>query len=371
MTKTFLGEQAIVSEDLSNIVDIGSQTINLDNLDRYVNSLIDQIGKIEFVNRPYTGKVPSLYVEGWEFGAIKEKVSMDSLPEAEINDTWNLTNGRSYDPNIFYKPSASAKFFSKKDTYDIPISIAHRQVESAFQSRQQLQAFFSMIETWIQTSMTVKIDKLAMASLNNMTALALNSTNANQAINLLTGYNSIASSSIQAADAITDPEFIRYAGYIMGLYADRLQVISQLFNGSGKDRFTPKDRLHMILLSEFANAAKAYLQSDTYHDQFVKLPEGDVVPFWQGPGTDYAFSSTSKIHVIASDNTELGTEIEQTGILGVMFDRYAVGIANLDRRVTTNWNGRAEFYNNWYKFDAGYFNDPDENFIVFYVADSN
>ena len=300
-----------------------------------------------------------------------EKITMDELPEAEINDTWDLTNGRSYDPNVFTAPKASAKFFSKKDTYDIPMSFAKRQVEMAFRSPQELNAFFSMIETWIQTSMTVKIDKLAMGALNNMIALAIDNNASNQAVNLLTLYNSTISTPIQAADSIHNPGFIRYASYIIGLYADRIQVLSKLFNIGGKERFTPKDRLHMILLSEFAKASEAYLQSDTYHNQFVKLPEGDTVPFWQGSGTDYSFSSTSKIHVQANDGSAGGKEVEASGILGVMFDRWAVGIANLDRRVTTQWNGRAEFYNNWYKFDAGYFNDPNENFVVFYVADTN
>ena len=220
--------------------------------------------------------------------------------------------------------------------------------------------------------MTVKMDKLAMAALNNMIALALDNNSSNQAINLLTLYNSTVSTPIQAADAIYNPGFIRYASYIMGLYVDRIQVLSTLFNMGQKERFTPKDRLHMILLSEFAKSAEAYLESDTYHNQFVKLPEADTVPFWQGSGTDYAFSSTSKIHVQANDGTTSGgKEVEFSGILGVMFDRWAVGIANLDRRVTTQWNGRAEFYNNWYKFDAGYFNDPNENMVVFYVKDSN
>ena len=51
-----------------------------------------------------------------------------------------------------------------------------------------------------------------------------------------------------------------------------------------------------------------------------------------------------------------------------MFDRDALGVTNLDRRVTTNYNPKAEFYTNWYKMDAGYFNDTNENFVVFFVA---
>lgn len=380
LTKEYIGEDAVINEDLSNLVDIGSETINLDNLDKYVRSLIDQIGKIIFVNRPYSGAVPSLYMDGWEYGAILEKVTYDDLPEAEENESWELEDGRSYDPNVFTKPQVSAKFFSKKITFDIPMSFAERQVKSAFQNATQLNSFFSMIYTAIDNSMTVKIDSLAMRALNYMIGLTIHGASGNRAINLLSMYNTTFSKSLQAAKAISDPEFIRYASYIMGLYANRLSRLSKLFNDGAKDRFTPSDRLSIITLAEFAKAADAYLQSDTYHNEFVRLPQADIVPYWQGSGLDYGFGSTSKIDVqinvdevdqVTGDQVRRKVTVSQTGILSVMFDRYAVGVANLDRRVTANYNGRAEFFNNWYKFDAGYFNDPNENFIVFYVADAN
>lgn len=377
LTQEYIGGETLVQEDLSNIVDIGSETINLDNLDKYVRSLIDQIGKILFVNRPYAGAVPSLYMDGWEYGAILEKITYDNLPEAEENETWELENGRSYDPNIFTKPQVSAKFFSKKVTFDIPMSFAERQVKTAFQNATQLNSFFSMIETAIGNSMTVKVDALAMRALNYMIALTINSGDANRAVNLLSMYNTAYSKSLTAAQAISDPEFIRYASYVMGLYQNRLTRMSKLFNDGGKERFTPDDRRSAILLAEFVSAANIYLQSDTFHNEFVKLPQADTVPYWQGSGLTYDFASTSKINVQVNvdevdqetgDTIRRKVNVEQSGILGVMFDRYAVGVANLDRRVTANYNGRAEFFNNWYKFDAGYFNDPNENFIVFYVG---
>ena len=377
VTKEVIGEEAVVNEDLSNVVEIGTQIQDLDKIDNYVNSLVNHIGKVIFVNRPYSGSAPSVLMDGWEYGSILEKVAVDSLPQAVENESWELEDGHSYDPNIFTKPQVSAKFFSKKVTFDIPMSFAERQVKSAFQNATQLNSFFSMIYTAIDNSMTVKIDSLAMRALNYMIGVTLHGNSGNRAINLLSGYNDATDSSLTAIDAISNPDFIRYASYIMGLYADRLTRLSKLFNDGAKERFTPKDRMSIITLAEFARAADAYLQSDTYHNEFVRLPEADTVPYWQGSGLAYDFNSTSKIDVqINVDETDSETgdtirrkvTVSQTGILSVMFDRYAVGVANLDRRVTANYNGRAEFFNNWYKFDAGYFNDPNENFIVFYVA---
>lgn len=368
LTDQYLGESAVVQTDLSNVVDIGSATMDLTNLDHYVHDLIDHVGRVVFVNRAYRGKTPSLVMDAWEYGAVLEKITYDSYPEAQANDSWNLQDGQSYDPNVFYKPSVTAKFYEKRNTFDIPMSFARRQVKSAFSSATQLNAFFSMIENVIQNSMTLKIDQLAESCINNMIAMTINDAAGTRAINLLTLYNSKFSKSLTAAQSITDPEFLRFAAMTMKLYSERLQRMSKLFNIGSKERFTPSDRMHVILLSEFAAGAEAYLYSDTYHDQFVHLSKAETVPYWQGSGMAYDFASTSKIHVAIDTGAQSPTTVEQSGILGVMFDRDAAGIANLDRRVTTNWNARAEFYNNWYKFDAGYFCDTNENFLVFYVA---
>ena len=365
LSEQYMGESAVSTVDLSNVVDIGTTVMDLNNLDHYVHDLIDHIGKVVFVNRAYHGKTPSLVMDGWEYGAVLEKITYDEYPEAQQNDSWELQDNHSYDPNVFYKPSVSAKFFEKRNTFDIPMSFAKRQIKSAFSNGTQLNAFFSMIETVIQNSMTIKIDQLAESAINNMIAMTVADANANRAVNLRTMYNSVYGKSITAAQAVTDPDFIRYASYIMKLYSERLQRMSKLFNVGAKERFTSSERLHVILLSEFAAAAEAYLYSTTYHDQFVHLSKAETVPYWQGSGVAYDFASTSKINVVVP-GSDSATEV--TGILGVMFDRDAVGVCNLDRRVTTNWNARAEFFNNWYKFDAGYFNDTNENFIVFYVA---
>ena len=372
VTKEVLGEETVVNEDLSNVVDIGTALFNASAIDAYVKSLVNHIGKVIFVNRPYSGSVPSVLMDGWEFGSVLEKISAD-IPEATENESWELENGTSYDPNIFYKPSVTAKFFNSKVTFEVPMSFTEKQVKQSFSSAEQLNGFLSMLYNAVDKSMTIKIDSLVMRTINNMIAETIyadyqgasTSTKSGvRAVNLLKLYNDKFNKTLTDEDAVTDPEFVRFASYTLGLYSDRLSKISTLFNVEGKERFTSADYLHVVLLSDFAKAADAYLQSDTYHNEFTKLPNAETVPYWQASGTGYDFESVSKIDVkTASNNT-----VSQTGILGIMFDRDALGVTNLDRRVTTHYNAKAEFYSNWYKFDAGYFNDLSENFVVFFVA---
>jgi hypothetical protein len=367
VSKELIGTDVVVEEDLSNIVDVGNTIQNAQTLDKYVKSLIDHIGKVVFVNRKYSGSAPSVLMDGWEYGSILEKVTYDGLPDATENESWDLIDGQSYDPNVFVQPKVSAKFFQKRTTFEIPMSFAERQVKSAFDSAAQLNGFFSMIHNGIEKSMTVKTDGLVMRTINNMIAETINNNNAVRAVNLLTLYKAKfpTDTTITAANCVYNPEFIRFAAFLMKLYSDRMSKLSTLFNIGGKERFTAKDLQHIILLAEFESSAGVYLQSDTFHNEFTSLPACEKVPYWQGSGTDYALASTSKIHV----KTASGVDVEQDGILGVIFDRDALGVSNLDRRVTSQYNAKGEFFNNWYKADAGYFNDMNENFVLFYAKD--
>ena len=372
VTQEVLGESVIVAEDLGNIVDVGTEIFNQNAMDNYVRSLVNHIGRVIFVNRPYAGNVPSVLMDGWEYGSVLEKITAE-LPAATENESWELTDGASYDPNVFYKPVVSAKFFNKRVTFEIPMSFTERQVKESFSSAEQLNGFLSMLYTAVDKSMTVKIDALVMRTINNMIgetihadygAAALSSKSGVKAVNLLYLYNQRYSESLTAAAALTDPDFIRFASYEMGVTAARLTKISTLYNVGGKDRFTPKDLLHVVMLADFRRAADVFLQSGTFHDELSALPNAEEVPFWQGSGTSYAFSDITNVKI----TTASGDSIDASGVLGVMFDRDALGVTNLDRRVTTNYNPKAEFFSNWYKFDAGYFNDLNENFVVFFVA---
>lgn len=375
-----LGRTDLVNEDLTGVVDLGNEVFNQNAVDNYVKSLVNHIGKVVFVNRPYSGKVPSVLMDAWEFGSVLEKISAD-VPQAEVNDTWNLKDGTEYKQDVFHKPTVSAKFFNSKVTFEVPVSITERQVKESFSSAEQLNGFLSMIYSAVEKSMTIKTDALVMRTINNMIAETLNadktafvpstgetvdyaSASTVRCVNLLKLYNDKTGVHLTAESAVTTPDFIRFAAYIMGLYADRLQTISTLFNVGGKERFTPKDVLHTVLLSDFAAAAKAYLYADTFHSENVLLPQAETVASWQATGKDYAFANVSKIDVKSAS----GANISVSGVLGVMFDRDALGITNLDKRVTTNYNAKAEFFNNYFKFDAGYFNDTNENFVVFFVA---
>ncbi len=377
ITQELLGETVVVNEDLSNVVDIGRAFENLENgFDNYVRRLHDHIGKMVFVDRVYTGRAPSVLMDGWEYGSIIEKVRA-ALPEAEENESWQLEDRASYDPNIFYKPSVSVKFFNNRVTFEIPISITEKQVKSSFSNATQLNAFYSMIQTAIENSMTVKLDSLIMRTINAGIAETIHDEfpggsysggSGVRAVNLLYLYNATlpAGDALTASEAVTDSGFIRFASYTIKNYMGFMKDMSTLFNIGGTEKFTPRDRMKIVMLETFKNAAEVYLYDglNQFKDEGIRFPQVDGVSYWQGSGTDLAFSALSNINV----KTPSGDTVNVTGVLAVIFDRDALGVSNLDRRTTTNYNAKAEFWNEWHKADAGYFLDLDENIVTFFVA---
>ncbi len=388
-TKNILGETAILKEDLSNVVDIGNAVFGSNNVDNYVKSLVDHIGKVIFVNRPYSASVPSVLMDKWEFGSVLEKIQAD-IPEAKENKDWELTDGTDYSPNVFYKPSVSAKFFNSKVTFEVDLSFTQKQVKESFSNAEQLNAFISMLYNSVEKSMSVKIDSLIMSTITNAMGETLfnefpsikdgnySTVDGVKAVNLLKRYNTEYEQTLTVEKAIKDPNFLRYSSSVIRKYTERLTRLSRVFNIGKKARFTPKDKMHIVFLSDFIINMETYLQSDVFHNELVKLPNGvETVPYWQGvklaDGKEYDDLAIGNIHLNIKDpsgKNSTGVEINIANgiVLGCMFDNDALGVSNLERRVTTNYNPKAEFYNNFYKFESSYFNDLDENFVMFFIA---
>ena len=382
VTSEIIGDSAVINEDLSNVVDIGKAIFDNTSYDNFVRSLVDHIGKVIFVDRVYTGNTLAIKRDAWEYGSVLEKI-MAGLPAATESETWELEDQVSYDPNVFTKPEVAAKFFDQRITFEIPLSIADKQVKSAFSSASQLNAFVSMLWGMVDKSMAVKLEGLASRLVNNMIATTVNASfpavadndysgmTSVKAINLLYEYNTdyglTGGSALTKDNCLLSADFLKYASLRIEKTLSRMTRMSTLFNIGGEPRFTPKEKQHLILLSDFKAASDCMLQSGVFHDQYTALPNATEVPYWQGSGTGYALSAISNVHVeIPSGGST--KEINAGYVLGCAFDEDALMLSCLEERTTSNYNAKAEFTNYWRKVECGLIQDNNENFVVFYVA---
>lgn len=396
IAKETLGETAVVNEDLTNVVDIGTAILSTgDNcVDNYVKKLVNHIGKVIFVDRSYRGKAPNVLMDGWEYGSILEKIDCD-MPSSVENKSWELTDGTTYNQDTFNSPTnVRAKFFNSRTTFEVDMSYTEMQVRESFTNASQLNAFFSMIETKIRNRFTMDYTNLIMRTINNFSMATVYSEFSDKyqsatkdfnfgnnsgvrAINLLGLYKEKvdSTSNLTAETCLTDLEFLKFAAKQIALTSERMECMSTLFNIGGKQRFTPKEKQHLVLLSEFSKSVDVYLQSTVFHNEYVKLPNSETVVFWQGSGTDFNYDSTSALHITTKNLVDKegaavsnAVEMKMSGVLGCIFDYEALGVCNKDNRVPSHFNAKGEFTNFFYKSDAQYFNDYDENFVLFFVA---
>ena len=368
--KNVMGENAtLVTEDFKNIVDVGQSLQNADKLDPFYQAIHDVLVKNIYVNRPYSSALPSIFRESWEYGSIIGKVDGELL-DCTSNECWELVNGASIDPFVINLPKVHQKFYNKGVTFEIDVTKPEDQVKGAFASLDSMNKFMSMVETLVRNSMELRLEKLVYATIDNMIAVTIDTDASARCVHLLTMYKTIfPSSTLTSAEAMEDRDFLRYCAKIMMLYPVRLSRYSTLFNEGGQARHTPKDKLHVVVHTDFAKSIETILQSQTYHENLVKLPLYEEVPYWQGSGDNYALTSTEAIDVTAvkpdGNGGETTVSVSEDNIVAIMFDHDALGIFKPERKVKTAYNGKGEYFNDFHKWTARYFNDFNENFVVF------
>lgn len=375
-----LGKEELTEINLEGLISTGKTLFQMQEdapnnhiVDNYVNAIIDATAKYVFVNRVYKRRAPKVLMDNWEFGTLVRKIRISKLPKAQNNQAWELVDGQVYEENQFYKPHVIESIFNDKTSFMVPISITEEQVKSAFTTMDEMTRFIGMIETMIYNKLNLDLDATIMLTINNMISLTLkddygtsayNSKSGVKAVNLLYLYNQKYGTTLTKQKAIVDKDFLRFAVETIKNYTGKLTAMTSLFNIKKSDKFTEKDLQHLVILDTFINAIQTHLQSDTYHKELVEMPYYETVNFWQGVGNDFDFEDTSTINITDSN----GNKTNINYVVGVLFDRDALGVSQFEDHVETKYIKIARFWNNFYSREARYFNALDEQFVVFFLA---
>ena len=372
------GSTDITTVDASNIIDIGKTLQKVTSVDAIYKSIADKVGKVVVKNKLYTGKFPNPLRDGWEFGSIMETLRVK--PYTAVNDPSHNPSNGSYPLTDYQAGGVVAKYFTDYDNFEFVYWKPTDQLWSAFNSMDEMVRFLGAIEVAVANSLTVRLQGLAKTAINNMIAQTVHTDfpdtssenyNANsyaRSINVLKLYNDATGSSLTVANCRQSAEFLKFfVKLVMNTY-DRLQDMSKIFNIDGEDTFTKAEDIDLVILSTVANDIKVNMQSDVYHKDLVSLPNYETVPYWQASGTAYDESVIGEIKVTIKTGEDTTATIELPGILGVMFDKNAIGINCEKRKTTTFYHPDLDQTKFFDKYFAQYYNDFSENFVVFYVA---
>lgn len=363
-----LGQNATSTQlDSSDIVSLGKAISAFDAYEGFFKSLTNRIVRTIYFIRTYKGSNRNVLRDEHEYGAFVQKVYYE-MPEAVDNPTWNIPNQS--DAYIQASPydvqttiAVSSLIFGGKGTWSIEIVRPVEQIKTAFLSPAEMGAFIDGIYIAVENAFTLEEERIVALAVNTAMADAIEGGNAR---NLLAEYNTAhPTNTLTVAQALESAEFLKYASKEINRTIKNMGKMSVAFNKAGYTTFTPKDRLVVEMLAEFASASEMYLQADTFHNELVKLPNYEEIPFWQSSGTDFAFADCSEINVT---NDAFTGAVKQGGIICFLHDIENVAAYFGSRRTWEMFNPRSEVMIHGEKAEKGFAVDGHANAVVFYIA---
>lgn len=363
-----LGKNASLTNlDSSDIVSLGKAISSFNAYEGFFKSLTNRIVRTIYFIRTYEGSSRNILRDEHEYGAFVQKVYYE-MPTAVENPTWNIPN--SNDKYVQSSPydvqttiAVSALIFGGKGTWSLEIVRPVEQIKTAFLSPSEMGAFIDGIYLAVENAFKLEEERLVALAVNTAMADALDGGNSR---NLLSEYNTAhPNNTLTVAQALESAEFLKYASKEINRTIKNMSKMSTVFNKSGYTTFTPKDRLVVEMLAEFASASDMYLQADTFHNELVKLPNYEEIPFWQSSGTNFAFADCSAIKVT---NNAFDNPVSQTGIICFLHDIENVAAYFGSRRTWEMFNPRSEVMIHGEKAEKGFAVDSHANAVVFYMA---
>lgn len=363
--KEALGQQTVTVKDTGSLVSLGEQIQVTEKVDAFYKTLVNRIGRTVVAVRAFEINERSVMRNEMEWGVIYQKISFKPRNAVE-NPSWK-TEAQANPYDIEPQTTVVQKLFSVMGTYSYEDSIPDYQLFTAFTTPAAMAAFISGIYTNMYNYLKIAEANLANLAVNTYMAGAMSGTNAAQKRNLLKEYNTKFAKKLTVEQALTDASFLKFASKTINDTIKQFTSPSAIFNAEGIVRQTTKDKLVVEVLSQFATATTSYMESDTYHNELVKLPRYEEVNYWQASGTSFAFDDVSTIDIQNAKIAE-GVEVKKTGIVAFIHDYDAVASIIYRRRSNSIYNPRAERYNVMEKADKGYAVDLSENGVVFYMA---
>jgi len=365
-----LGSAAVTVTDTTSMVALGDVVLSSNsNKDAFVGALMDRIGRTIVSMRAYDPDgVDPLIKKPFEYGCVLQKMYVD-LEDANPNNEWNI-GAVDYVPSFapVYKPDVRQKLFDKISAWEYDWSVPDNILRTAFVNAEEMGAFFKAQAMAMANSMKLALENAA--NLVRATGAAYHIEHDGvTAINLLEEYLTIhQSSTLTASDCLYDKDFLRYAAMRILNVSKYMRRMSRAWNLEGFARHTGKDNAVVTLLQDFDSAETMYLQSDTFHDELVALKGYNVVPYWQGAGNSgNDFANASKIAITIKDGAST-KNVSQTGVLAIIHDEETLGTTIMELEQSTERNNKDRYTDFFNHANIGYFFDPSENMVVFYIA---
>ena len=358
-----IGSTVLGTINEQNLVSLGNVVLSsTTNTEAFLNTLVQRIGRTIIRYRKYENKLRGMILDDFEYGAIVQKIRI-AMPDAESDESFGLTDGQSVDHYKIAKPDVQQKLFVTRTPYQYKVTIQRKHLKEAFLSESAMASFISGVFGEVRNAIDLGLERLARNAFNNMIAESYGASAAapkQNVVNLGTLYRSInANAPATPAGLMNDNDFLRFAVSTINERIDMLQEMSVLNtpDAAALPTFTPKDRMHVYILSQFKRRLETVVQYAAFNELLVDIAGNETLTYLQSAQNPMSVDVER-----ASD----GTQIQVENIVGLVYDRDACGAYKWDEEVqTTPINAAGLYYNTYYHLQQLWFNDLSENFVVF------
>lgn len=350
-----IGDSGITAIDTQSLISLGNVVLDSStNTEAFLNTLAQRIGRIIYRFRVYNNKFKDMLVSDMEWGAILQKIRVE-MPVAESDEMYGLTDGVAVDHYVVAKPKAHQKLFVTRTPYQFKITIQRETLKEAFLSVEAMGSFIALVFGEVRNAIELSLESLGRLTLS---AAISEASQASQTINLVTDYNKDTGSTLTAATAMYNADFLRYAIFRINNIVDMIQDMSVLYCDGILPTFTNKENMKIRVLSAFQRRLETVVEYASFHDQFTSIDGAySTINYWQAEQTP------SSIDIKKPSD---GSAFQQSNIIAVVHDRDAFGIYQIDETVlTTPINAAGAYYNQYWHEKQGRFVDTSENMVVF------
>lgn len=370
-----MGTTPIKVVDNRGLVSLGADVLNSDaTKNNFINALTDRIGRTIVSYRAYHSHFPDFERDSIEWGNILQKLKV-GMPDAEVDESYDLKDGTSVDQYKVNKPKINQLLFTSETPWQTHITVHLDELEKAFIDSTAMGAFISGMFGEVQNRIELAMENLSMDCVNNYIAEIVKriKTTPNRVVNLLTEYKEKTTIDYtnNPVNALNDEDFLKYVVRRINSISSTMEYMTNGYYNSttgfvdGEDskaytRHTPKSEQKLMLFIDMVNALKTNINSKAFNMEQVAIDiPFTTVPFWQ------SLQTPAKINVTSAS----GTAVNQDFIMGVMFDREAMGTFKKKyKSLTSPVNAAGQYYNIFYHMIVMYFNDLTENGVIFLLA---
>lgn len=373
-----MGSKTLAVVDNAGLIALGNTVLGSNETkNNFINALTDRIGRTIVSFRAYHSHFPDFERDSIEWGNILQKLKI-AMPEAELDDSFNLVDGNSVDQYKINKPKVNQLLFTNEAPWQTHITVHLDELEKAFIDSSAMGAFISGMFGEVQNRIELAMENLSIDCVNNYMAelIKRKTQRPNRVVNLVTEYNAqmglTSTDALKPQDALNTPAFLEYVVRRINTLSSTMEYMTDgLFNDTayaGDDtqnniysRHTPKSEQRLMLYIDLVNSLKTDINSKAFNMKEVAIDiPFQTVPFWQ------AFKTPDAININPASG---GKAISQTSIMGILFDREAMGtFKNKYSSLTSPINAAGKYYNVFYHMIRMYYNDLTENAVVFLLA---